>query len=711
MKKTMKKPGGCRQQTCVWIGLMATTALAGMAQAQEIIHLDPIYVEGEGLESDGEVEGYVANTSSAATIGGMSRVETPVSVSVVGADQIEDQGATSLVEALRYTAGVFGEYRGTSNLSDEIVLRGFGDRAFVPKTLDGLSFGSGGQIDPYYFSRVEVVKGPNSVVSGQSTPGGMVAMSSKQPTQEQGNELQFEFGSDDYRRVNGDIQGDLSEDGSLSYRLVTSAWQKNLQEEFDQSRYLFAPTLRWELSEDTTLTFKALYQDEPEAGQRGFMPKGGTLIQTSNGIWIDEDFQSYAPDYDYVERTTKSLGYELDHTFGNGWTLKHSLNWSQIDMDQSQVGLWTSSSDSAGNYDLYVFREASERESLTGKAALSGTVMTGALEHDIAVGMDVLKRKTTGTYDRSGVVFTYNFADGTSPTLAEIEAIALDASNSVTDTELTQTGLFVQDHVSYGNWDFLAGLRYDWTETSAEETYDAEALTGRLGVSYGFGNGLTTYLSYSTSFEPVTDTDDDGNVYDPTTARQWELGAKWQSVDGRMFVSAALFDIQKKNILESYTEEGETYTDQIGSVRSKGVEIEAQAEVNERLSLIAAYGYNDGYYETGENKGNNFYAVPDQNASLWVKYGLTDAIDTSFGIRYVGSSWNSSSNDFKVPSYTLFDAGVSADMGKLIPSAQGVKAKLSVQNLTDERYVTSCVREYCWLGEGRNWAATLTYEW
>lgn len=697
----------------VWLGLLASSALSGAAYAQDVIDLDAISVEGVVEEEGGQVEGYVASTSSAATVGALARSETPVSVSVVGSEQMEDQGAASVVEALRYTSGVFGEYRGTSNLRDEIVMRGFGDRSFVPKSLDGMALGSTAtQLDPYYLERVEAVKGPNSVVSGQATPGGMIAMTSKRPTEDQGNELQVAIGSDNYQRVNGDFQGDLNADGSLSYRVVGSAWQKNLQGAFDQSRYVIAPSLKWEISPDTTLIVSGLYQDEPEAGQRGFTPKLGTLLPTNNGVWIDEDFQSYAPDYDYVERETQSLGYELEHKLANGWTLNHKLRWSEVDMEHSQLGLWSSSDGGSGNYPLYVFVDENNVKSLTGDVSLAGTIETGPVTHNVTLGVDTKHVEDTAAYARSGSVFTYNFADNTTPSVADIEAVALDAYTSASTTTSTQTGIYVQDQFALGQWGVLAGLRYDWAETSTSETYKSEALTGRLGLSYEFDNGVMTYLSYSTSFEPVNALDDDDNPsYDPTTARQWELGAKWASADNSLFVSAAIFDIRKENIVESRTEAGVTTTEQIGAVSSKGFELEAQGQVTDRLSVVGAYGYNKGEYETGSNKGNAFYAVPEETASLWLKYDLLEGLQTSVGARYVGTSWNNSSNDFQVPAYTLYDAGLSVDLGQFWSDASGVTAKLAVQNLTDERFVTSCVHNYCWLGEGRNWSASLTYEW
>ncbi|WP_172293261.1 TonB-dependent siderophore receptor [Pseudoruegeria sp. HB172150] len=719
--------------------LLSGTAMVTPALAQDATYLGRIQLENSGSASRTEGEGtasigpvtdsVVPNSAGGALLGDVPLVNTPVSVSVVTNTQIEEQGAQSVAEALRYTPGVFSEYRGTSNLHDETQLRGFGSRTFVPKALDGMSFGrsSLGQLDPYYLQSVEVIKGPNSIAFGQVTPGGLINMTSKRPTDDQGNELVLTFGSDDYKGIATDLQGNLDADGDLRYRVVASLWDKTLQGDFGQSRLLLAPSLTWEIGDSTELTVYALYQNEPEAGQRGFMPYLGTMEPTNNGIWIDPDFVSYAPDFDTVERETWALGYEATHGLANGWSLTHMLRYSSIDLFHSQLGLWDSSDDGAGNYPLYLFESTDYAEELTARVSLDGEVVTGALTHNLTFGVDYLNSDVESTYARDdGSTYTYNFADMISPTNAQIAALTLDAYTSETHSELSQTGIFAQDRVEWGNWDLLMGLRYDWATTrisetyaaswgggTSDDTYEAEALTGRVGLSYEFANGVVPYFSYSTSFEPVTELDDDGDAsYDPTTARQWEAGVKWASADGKILLSAAYFDIQKKNIVESYLDEmNNPVTDQIGSVRSKGIELEAKAELMDNLTVIASYFNTDATYETGDYAGNTFYAIPTEQASVWVQYGFTEGVDGSLGVRYVGPSWNYETNDFQVPSYTLVDAGLSVDLGVIAPEAEGVKAAVTVQNLTDERYVTSCVREYCWLGEGRNWSLRLSYDW
>ncbi|MAC78438.1 MAG: TonB-dependent siderophore receptor [Rhodobacteraceae bacterium] len=710
--------------------LLTSSALSPVvALAQEATELADITVEQSDEEGDGPVEGYVAENSVAGTKSDTPIAETPVSISVVGEDQVRDQDAQSVAEALRYTAGVTPEYRGTSNLHDEIMLRGFGNRTFVSKYLDGMNMGlsSLGQIDPYYLERIEVVKGPNSALYGQSTPGGFINQVSKRPTDEQGNEVVVGFGNDDYKRLSADLQGDLNEDGTLRYRLVGTAWQKNLQDELDQSRLMIAPSVTWDLSDRTELTLTGFYQNEPDAGQRGFLPLDGTLDPTSLGLTFPQDWVSYAPEYDSVTRETTAIGYQFQHRFDNGFTFHSKLRYTWLDATQDGAGLWSGTTTDGKTFPIYVFSTADDLEQLVTDNYITGEVMTGRVRHVLTGGIDFQTSSLHETYARSGGDLTFDLSTLQPVSLSDIYAQTLDAYTSDTTTDFTQTGIYVQDQMAIDNWRVTLGGRYDWTKTtiddtsafsgssptSSKDTYEDQAFTGRAAVGYVFPIGLMPYVSYSTSFEPVLDLDDDGKAsFEPTHARQWELGAKWASNDGRFLVTAAYFDIEKTNLTESVFENGNYYTRQVGEVTSKGFELEGYANITDRLSMMASYSIVDPEVQTGDYAGKQYAFVPLDQAALWVKYGLIDGLDVMGGIRYVGKSWGDEENSIEVPSYTLFDVGLQASLGAFNPRMEGLIAQLNVTNLTDETYVTSCAfGRYCWYGEGRTVTASLSYEW
>lgn len=178
--------------------------------------LDPVRVEANAVteQPDGPVAGYIATQSLAATKTGTPILETSQSISVVTKEQMEDQGSQTVMQAVRYTPGVFTGQVGASNRYDYVILRGLVDRSIDNIYLDGLktmgddSTYSSMQIDPYFVERADVVKGPASVLYGRSSPGGIVALSSKKPQFEQQGEIEVSFGNRNQRGIGFDLTGD-----------------------------------------------------------------------------------------------------------------------------------------------------------------------------------------------------------------------------------------------------------------------------------------------------------------------------------------------------------------------------------------------------------------------------------------------------------------------------------------------------------------------
>jgi iron complex outermembrane receptor protein len=703
-------------------GCLATTALVPIsAIAEEDYALDEITVL-QAFESP-EVEGYAAGQSSSATKTSTPLVKTPVTVNVVTEDQMLDQAAESVAEALSYTPNVVTNYRGESTIYDETFIRGF---TYAPKYLNGSQFGTSGfgQLDPFLLDRVEVVKGPNSVVFGSAIPGGVVNMSLKTPNENTGNRLVFGLGSDNYKQLSADLRGDLNEGGTLKYRLAVTGWDKDLQgDAFGQSRLSLAPSIRWEITPDTELQADVIYQKDPEAGQRNFYTLKGTLEPTVGGHYYDRDLVSIAPEYDQLNRETYSFGTRLRHSFDNGMTFRSSLRYTEIDQFQNNV--LVDNIDSVGVpddiADLGVAWIKDDYTQFTFDNSLESQFAIGQTDHTLLVGLDYQQQKHRSN-NRTNWVTSLQF-DLSNPsfiTPADDPSQYLRPDNSQ-DVRFKQTGLYVKDQIAFGRFNLLLGGRYDWTKTTTEnlsfggsDTANSGAFSGRIGLSYEFDNGIVPYASFSTSFQPSTDYDVNGNLLDPSDARQFEVGAKWASADDNLFVSAAYFDIEQTNIVEDDPVNGWPHRANIGTRRSKGFELEARGRVTDRLDVIAGLGLVDAQMTEGQYAGFTAQRIPESNASLWLNYEFIEGLSGAIGARYTGSSFGDYAENIVVPSYTLFDLGISADLGLLSSNLKGVKANLAVTNLTDETYVASCVSswdDYCWFGEGREVRFQLTYDW
>ncbi|HGM9945242.1 TPA: TonB-dependent receptor plug domain-containing protein, partial [Proteus mirabilis] len=283
-------------------------------------------------DPQGPISGLVA-TKTLSTNKILSDIDkTPQSISVITRDQMDAQDVSSVSQALRYTPGVFTEYRGSSNRNDEIFIRGY---SYAPRFLDGLSYGMGassstGAIDPWLLERVELIRGPSSVLYGQLNPGGLVAMTSKRPTSTTINHIQARVGNDKLAETAFDFAGSLSDDNRILYRLNGLAKTQHTQiKDYKEERFALAPAITFLPNEQTRLTLLSFIQQEPEAGYRNFLPAYGTVKKTPEGT-IPFDFNVNNADYHQSWRQQYGVGYEFEHEFNDRLKLIQNARYSHI---------------------------------------------------------------------------------------------------------------------------------------------------------------------------------------------------------------------------------------------------------------------------------------------------------------------------------------------------------------------------------------------
>ena len=281
----------------------------------------------------------------------------------------------------------------------------------------------------------------------------------------------------------------------------------------------------------------------------------------------------------------------------------------------------------------------------------------------------------------------------------------------------------MQDQIKVGSWSLLLGGRHDWAKSevkdrlkkSTTKTSD-RAFTGRAGLVYQFSNGLAPYVSYGESFSPVSGTDAAGKRFKPETGVQYEIGIRYQPPGSNSLVSIAAFDLRRQNVTTAdLNNPGKKV--QTGEVTSRGIELEAKLSLNEDVSLIGAYSFNDVEVtkSNGKDRGKTPPQVPAQMASLWTQYapenGALRGWSIGGGGRYGGSTYDID-NSFKVPDYLVFDSALSFDLETLSPDLEGTRLELNATNLLDKEYVTSCYSENeCYFGARRNVLATIRYQW
>ncbi|WP_313290300.1 TonB-dependent siderophore receptor [Stutzerimonas nitrititolerans] len=713
-----------------------TYSLAPRAEQASTVELKPMVVEGFALGNAlGEMEGYNATHSSVATKTSMPLVETSQTVSVVTRQQIEDQGSRSIAQAVRYTPGLMSSPYGATTRYDYVAMRGINDGSVDNLYLDGQKLlGDSGtysslQVDPYFVERIDILKGPSSVLYGRSLPGGLVAMTTKKPQYETRRQLQLSYGSNDYKQVAFDLTGPL-EDERIAYRLVGVVKDADNQVDgIEEKRYAVMPSLSIDFTEDTRLTLLAMLQHDPESGYHGGLPADGT-VTSHGGRRISRSFFEGDEDYEKFERDQQMIGYQFEHRFNDVVSARQNFQYLDSTVESGQVYQYG-----------YATADELVRYYTGGDEALHAWSIdnqlqflfdTGALSHTLVTGLDYQRRKAKVDYDAASGLSPINPYTGAVGTGSPVFYHQYDETR-----ELEQTGLYVQDLISLGNWRFSLGVRQDWVDVSFDHTEDAaygdqtdsaklEQFTGRVGVLYAFDNGLSPYASYSESFNPnataayneVSPGVYDIALLDATEGEQYEVGLKYQPLGTDDLYTISYFDLKQSNLANK--DSNENFYRAVGELTSKGVEVEARLRPLEQVNVLASYTYMDVEYSkdfTGaagvNNRGNRPNAVARNMASLWADYtfaqGPLAGLQIGGGARYFGKSWVDAENTLRIPSYTLYDAMLGYDLSRV--GLQGVGVRLNLNNLTDEKYVAACNSlSQCYYGEARNVMATLTYD-
>jgi iron complex outermembrane recepter protein len=680
---------------------------SGLAQDGEATDLEAIVVTGDA-DPTAPVDGYVAKRSATATKTGTPLLETQQSISVVTRDQIEDRGAQTLGQALSTTSGVVGEPYGADPRFDSPTLRGFdmGDAQY----LNGLRLmraNGAPSYEIYGLERVELLKGPSSVLYGSGSPVGIINMIQKHAQFRDAYEAGTGFSDDGDKEIFADVNKVISDTFAARVTGKLSHTQEDIEDLTNTRGYLGLAT-RWSPSDDTTLDFLGSYQkDSP------ITPAGIPYDMTGKGNDRDlRDLYIGDPDLDNSDRRMTNLGYEFHHEFDNGWAVDQSARFQKFDWDYT--GFYVSGYTAPSTISRGIIYQDEDSWTANLDTRLSGEVETGLVNHKMLFGLDLRQ------YDYDT---TTEFATASDLDLSDSSTASAVAGSvwytSKDDLVLKQAGVYAQDEMALGNWRATLALRHDWTDQQGtswnnfDGTTDIDqqdqATTGHAGLSYVFDNGFAPYVSYSTSFDPEIGTDIDNNKLKPTEGKQWEVGLKYQPTSFDGLLSIAFYDLRQENLSVSVVEGGISGTRQIGEVKSRGVELEGAASLGRGWGIKAAYSYTDAE-QIGTNDGNMPANTPHNTGSLWVTYAFDDnsalhGLSLGGGLRYIGERYGDNANEYALDAVTVVDLGAKYQI------TENATLSLNVSNLTDEAYVASCGSFGCYYGSGRSVMGKLTVKW
>lgn len=675
----------------------------------------------------GPVEGYTATRTASATKTDTALVEVPRSISVATRQQMDDRSVNSLDDAVRYMPGIVSASFGSDKRYDWMRVRGFEPTQF----LDGLPLPRGVYANPkaetWNFDRLALLRGPASSIYGQTPPGGLLDMVSRRPQAESHQEIQLQYGSDNHRQINFASTGKLDDQGQFLYSLSGVLRDGGTQiDHVDDKRYNLAPSLTWNIDEDTSLTFLTQFTRDDTGVTSQFRPIQGAKIDMPFGK-VSHHKNLGDPNYEFYDRTYYALGYAFEHRINDVWQFRQNLRYTKSDLafQTITVNAYNTSAppvDDLGNVKRMSTNVDEDISQFAVDNNFQADFSTGDISHTLLIGLDH-QRTNTNYLAIYGSVPDSNVNDPVYglPITRPPRSSAFYDYNQKT----RQTGVYVQDQMALGNWRLTLGGREDWVHTGttffnkgdATNTERDSNFSGNAAISYVFDSGFVPYLSYAESFQPTSNASADPvNSFKPTEGQQWELGIKYQPPGSNTLLSAAVYDLTQKNVSVTNNVGGVTVTSQSGEVKVRGLELEAVSDVTENLKVVAAYTLAKSEVQDGLYKGNRLQLMPNQQASLWADYtwhtGVLDGFGIGLGARYTGNTYGDQGNTWlgKADAYTVFDAAVHYDLGRLDNSLKGASVALNATNLLDKDYISTCDAYYCYYGDQRSVVASATYK-
>jgi iron complex outermembrane receptor protein len=715
------------------IAVVVATAVSGMsvyAQAADKPKEETITVTAAPAAQEsawGPSPTIAAKRTATATKTDTPIEKTPQSVSVVTREEMDMKQPTTVKEAIAYTPGVFST-RGSSTTYDVVTIRGFTTSSTVNTNqyLDGMKLQGNNysevSMDPYFLERVEVMRGPVSVLYGNSNPGGIVSMVSKRPTTEPLKEVQFKMGTNNLWQTGFDFSDAIDDAGVWSYRLTGLGSSQDAQQQMAKStRYAIAPSFSWRPDDKTDFTFLSNFQSDPDAGYYGWLPREGTVVPytdaNGNQHKLPTDFNEGDPD-NKMSRRQQMVGYSFAHQFDDTFTVRQNLRYAQVHTLYRSV--YGYGYQAPGMINRQYVRSDENLNTFTVDTQLQSRFATGPVDHTLLTGVDYSRM-------RNDINAEYGSADPISMQNPQYNNPNINVTFPYAVlNRMEQTGLYAQDQAEWDKWVLTLGGRYDYATTSTltrssnsmAENHDQQ-FTWRGGLNYVFDNGVSPYFSYSQSFEPVSGSSAGGKPFDPSHGEQYETGVKYVPKDIPVVVTAAVYQLTKdKNLTADPNNPG--FSIQTGEIRSRGFELEAKAAVNANINLTAAYTFTDAKYTNDTVfEGKRPAEVPRNMASLWADYTFHETalsgLTLGAGARYIGSTVSYYQNDpvkknqsFNVASYAVVDATVKYDLARF--GLPGSSVGVNVNNLFNREYVSSCYSEYaCYWGAERQVVATATF--
>ncbi|MDP9835487.1 iron complex outermembrane receptor protein [Neorhizobium huautlense] len=662
------------------VTIIAPGKTSGGVAADGTTMLGTITVEGESGRSYGAVD------SSVGTRTDTPLRDVPQSIQVVKRSVITDQQATTLTQALQNVSNVQQSNTG-ANRAETFITRGFSSGTYA---IDGSvlnATGSRPEVNPDLagVERVEVLKGPASVLYGRGEPGGLINIVTRRPTTTPTAEATTQLGSFGFRRAEATASGPLNDDASLTGRITGAAQREEgfVENRPDSERQYIGGVLEWNPDEDTRVSLSIDHTRQKQPYDRG-------LVVGTNGEIIDVPYDSFfGEEWSMVNSRKTRVSLSAEHQTTDWLKLRGTVRYD--DAYTTDTGIdFRELTDADGS--MLRRRYTDRVEDMRNLDLQFEGVMTfdtGDIGHTVLAGVQHTRSHMDFWSARANIapIDIYNPVYGAPMTPTTLENVYVQ--------DILASSVYLQDQIEFSDqWKALVGLRYDHFDHTVEHSvgdeeppFDGGALTWRAGLVYQPTDRLSFYTSYATSFMPQSALNQDGQVLDPEEGWQVEAGVKAELTD-RLSATFSVFHITKNNVAVAVDEED--YSRLSGQQRSRGAEIDITGEIMDGWQVIASLGYVDAEVtkdDTPSYVGNRLIGTPYWSGSLWTTYEFhtrrLEGLKLGAGITAVGKRAGDLEKPFYVDGYYRVDAAVSYKIN------DNLNFSLVGRNLTDEKYIES----------------------
>ncbi|PWY36540.1 TonB-dependent siderophore receptor [Pseudomonas sp. RW409] len=686
----------------IGLAIVSASGLTAAGERQNVLQLDNIKVEAE------EGKGYKTERSSSAKYVA-PLLDTPQTITVVPPKLIQEQQVLSLRQVLSNVSGItFNAGEGGGGSGDSINIRGFSANSNLQ--IDGLrDSAQTNRSDTFNVEQVEVIKGPNSVFGGAGTTGGSINVVSKQPKNQAFTRLGGSLGTDNYYRLTLDSNQPLESVGQDSaVRINLMGHQNDVpgRDKIDRERWGIAPSLRLGFSDATRLTLSAFHQTDDNLPDYGVPALDGKKLA---GVKRDAYFGWKNLDKEQIEQNAFTADFE--HDFSDHLRLQNLTRYSRTARDTIVSASHVNTSGvPAGRYrpaGPQAYGRDATTEMWINQSNLIGDFEFAGMRHDLVAGVE-LSRETLDlkTYNHglgSALYPRDGYALGSPP--GRWNGPVNKATSGYTETTLKGQAYYLFDTIALSErWDLNLGLRYDKIKGDVDKysgshvkseslVSDTNKASARTGLVFKPTENGRIYAAWGNSFNPSAENlastggglSKGNQDLAPEKNETWELGTKWELLDKRLELDAALFRVEKSNARETMADGS---TQLAGKQRVQGVEIGVTGHVTEQWDVFANYTFLDSETLKAANtasgiarKGQALGNTPPRSLNLWTTYELPAGWTLGYGTRYVSERNVSSSTRAKLDAYWVHNAMLGYKVN------HNLDLQLNVNNLFDKDYV------------------------